>query len=206
MLRKSPFLRRRFGKKVKNGLMQSSELRLNLNKGEMKREQVIIFEGEHMFVAPKNTVYDKKTGMTHVVPEFENLLPAPQDGSVGTGITDPTIPPAPVEGPLLPVGTPIGTGPTPPIGGGAPTPVADITTSTTTTTTTAATINIPINLGTAPLVTPATTGTFSGGGGGGGGSKSTATGATQKTFLQKYWWLLLLAAAGGYYLYKKRKK
>ena len=35
----------------------------------MRREDVIIFEGEHQFVVPKNRVRNKKTGMSYNVPE-----------------------------------------------------------------------------------------------------------------------------------------
>lgn len=174
----------------------------------MKKEKVIIFEGEHNFVTPKNTVYDKKTGMTHVIPEYANLVQPPNE----------TVAPAncfqidPVTGVQVPTdcsglggGTPVA-----PVGGGT----ADITTTTTlppadtttpTTTTTLPAINIPINLGTAPT----SIGTLVSGGGarGGGGGSAESGAAKKKTFLQKYWWLLLLVAAGGgYWYYKKGKK
>jgi hypothetical protein len=175
----------------------------------MKKEKVIIFEGEHMFVAPKNTVYDKKTGMTHVIPEYANLVQPPNE----------TVSPSncfqidPVTGVQVPTDCGgLGGGVTPPVStiGGA---AVDITTTTTappvdtttpSTTTTIAPISIPINLGTAPTAIGSLV--AGGGRGGGGGGASDGTAAKPKTFLQKYWWLLLVAAAGGYIYYKKRKK
>jgi hypothetical protein len=159
-----------------------------------------------MFVAPKNTVYDKKTGMTHVIPEYANLVQPPNETVSPSNCFE--------IDPLTGIQRPTdcgGLGNNPSSVGGA---AVDITTSTTlppvdtttpSTTTTLAPINIPINLGTAPTAIGSLV--AGGGGGRGGGGASEGTAAKPKTFLQKYWWLLLLAAAGGGYLYyKKRKK
>lgn len=169
----------------------------------MKKEKVIIFEGEHMFVAPKNTVYDKKTGMTHVIPEYANLVQPPNETVAPTNCFQID----PVTGVQVPTDCGgLGNNPTP-VGANT----MDITTTTTappvdtttpSTTTTLAPISIPINLGTAPTAI----GSLVAGGGGGRGGASDGTAAKPKTFLQKYWWLLLVAAAGGYIYYKKRKK
>ena len=58
----------------------------------MKKEKVIIFEGEHNFVIPKNRVRDKKTGVSYYVPDEMNVT-AP----VGVGVLD-----APIEPPTQP--------------------------------------------------------------------------------------------------------
>lgn len=192
----------------------------------MKREKVIIFEGEHMFVAPKNTVYDKKTGMTHTIPEFANLvdpktaesLPILTTGGIA-GDTDTRTQDTNTQTNLVSSGTAryAGTDTTvSPIGGGGAvrTPIVEMetTTSSTTSTTTAApkieqTLNVPLNLG-LPLQSQMAR---SGGGGGGGGGSASGEGKPQAnvfvTLLKKYWWVGLIVAAGvGGYFYAKRKK
>jgi hypothetical protein len=162
----------------------------------MAKEKVIIFEGEHNFVAPKNHVTNKATGMTHYVPDEVNLIPSPTSATqpssptLGGAITRPVVDAA--SSTNITTNTPIVVT-NPNISKTiAPPPPATIptTTSTLTTTTTK-----PISFGSAPV----------GGGGGGGGKKEEA--APQKTFLQKYWWAIAIAVVGiGGYIYYKKKK
>lgn len=156
----------------------------------MRKKKVIIFEGEQDFVAPKNTVYDSKTGKTYVVPEEMNVIAPTEDeqptGGGGT-VTD--------QDPLIPprdVGTP------------APTPPAvEVTTSSTTTTTTKAPTTT-VNVGTLPITTMGTPLGQAIPRGGGGGSPE--GGKAKKSLLKQYWWVLLIVAGGvGYYIYTKRK-
>jgi hypothetical protein len=194
----------------------------------MKKEQVIIFEGEHNFVMKKNRVRDKKTGISHYVPDEMYLIAPKDDGQLG----DPIEPPADTDGPapnpkseVTDKGVPDKNVPDDvkplPIGGGgdgiarddSPSPIGlgdarkivsdeEITTSTTSSTTTkiVVKIDIPTGLGTNP--------TSSGvGSGASGSSKKETAAAAKKSLLQKYWWVLLLVAGGGaYYYYKKKKK
>jgi hypothetical protein len=46
----------------------------------MKKEKVIIFEGEHNFVIPKNRVRDKKTGISYYVPDNMNVVGVDKSG------------------------------------------------------------------------------------------------------------------------------
>jgi hypothetical protein len=188
----------------------------------MKKEQVIIFEGEHNFVMKKNHVRDKKTGISHYVADEMNVI-AP----VGVGVLDaPIEPPTQTDGPapsptttttlqdasqvitsvpkdVVLLGGGLSTTPVPdllPLGN-KPNVLSDeeMTTSTTSSTTTKIVlkIDIPTGLGTNPTL---------GGIGGGGGKKETPAEA-KKSFLQKYWWILLLVGGGGaYYYYKKKNK
>jgi hypothetical protein len=173
----------------------------------MKKEKVIIFEGEQNFVIPKNRVRDKKTGVSYYVPNDVNAdgkdksIIVPKDEEVvdpggGGGGGEPV---APIE-PIMPKE------PDAPIEPDDPTkrfPTAGeevVTPSTPLAITTPVLPLLPIDMGVAPSKM------VGGGGGGGGGSKQPSE-ATKKTFLQKYWWLLLLVAAGGgYYYYKKKNK
>ncbi len=207
---------------VKRGLQLSKEQRQNSKKGNMTKEKVIIFEGEHNFVVPKNRVRNKKTGMSYYVPDEMNVI-AP----VGVGVLD-----APIEPPAQPDDVIISPKTTTtqeedakkvttvPEGvtlvskktleknddinlGDSRKIVSDeelTTTSTTTSTTTVKPILvIPIDLGVNPSSRI--------GGGVGGGSSAKEEAAKKKTLLQKYWWILAIAAVGGgYYLYKNKKK
>ena len=159
----------------------------------MAKEKVIIFEGEHNFVAPKNHVTNKATGMTHYIPDEVNLIPSPNSATqpnslphlggatrhvaqTASSTNRTTNTPIVVTNPNISKTI-------------APPPPENITTSTLTTTTTK-----PISFGAAPV-----------GGGGGGGKKEEA--APQKTFLQKYWWAIAIAVVGiGGYIYYKKKK
>jgi len=190
----------------------------------MKKEEVIIFEGEHNFVVPKNRVRNKKTGVSYYVPEEMNVT-AP----VGVGVLEPPI--EPPKQPDEPIGSPKtittqqedATTPTPvptgvtlaskgtlsqndavSLGGAKLLPSAgeesgeNLTTTTTNIPTQVIIPTLPIGMGVSPSK-------LSGGGGGGGGSKDSAT--PKKTLLQKYWWVLLIVAVGGgYYYYKNKKK
>jgi hypothetical protein len=188
----------------------------------MTKEKVIIFEGEHNFVTPKNRVRNKKTGMSHYVPSEMNVI-AP----VGVGVLD-----APIEPPIQPdepMGSPKTTTTLQDAAKIITSQPADVTlapkntllvndanvtlggartllpsdeqmqeTKTTTTTTPIIPL-MQIDLGVSPSA-------MRSGGGGGGGAKEEA--AKKKTFLQKYWWIFLIAAVGGgaaYYKYKKKK-
>jgi hypothetical protein len=189
----------------------------------MKKEKVIIFEGEQNFVIPKNRVRDKKTGISYYVPDEMNVT-AP----VGTRMEDPIEPP---RQPDEPIGSPkttttqqedalkpstVPTDSTLASRGtlaqndalslGDRSSVMSDEEMTTTSTTTSTTTEIPkTTIPTLPIDTILAP-RLSVGGGGGGGSKDGAS-APKKTFLQKYWWLLLLVAAGGgYYYYKKKNK
>jgi hypothetical protein len=191
----------------------------------MTKEKVIIFEGEHNFVTPKNRVRNKKTGISYYVPDEMNVT-APNSGD---GLGKPIEPPPQPDDIIISPKTtttqeedrkkettvpldvkPLGDGkrrlidfePTPIGLGDARKVVSDeeiTTTSTTTSTTTVKPIVIlPIDLGVSPS-------SRIGGGGGGGGAKEDA--AKKKTLFQKYWWILAIAAVGGgYYLYKNKKK
>ena len=162
----------------------------------MAKEQVIIFEGEHNFVAPKNHVTDKATGMTHHVPDEVNLIPTPTSATQPTslpqlgGATRPVADAASstnitTNQPIIVTNPNISKTIAPPPPANIPT-----TTSTLTTTTTK-----PISFGSAPV-----------GGGGGGGKKEEAA-AKPKTFIQKYWWAMAIAVVGiGGYIYFKKKK
>ena len=188
----------------------------------MKKEKVIIFEGEQNFVVPKNRVRDKKTGISYYVPDEMNVT-AP----IGTPMEEPIEPP---RQPDEPIGSPKTTT-TQQDDASKPSTVPtdstlvsrgtlaqndislgdrssvmsdeEITTSTTTSTTTKATTSILPILPIDTIIAPSKMG--GGVGGGGGGSKDGAS-VPKKTFLQKYWWVLLLVAGGGYYYYKKIKK
>lgn len=46
----------------------------------MKKEEVIIFEGEHNFVLPKNRVRNKKTGVSYYVPDDVNVVGIDKSG------------------------------------------------------------------------------------------------------------------------------
>lgn len=189
----------------------------------MKKEKVIIFEGEQNFVVPKNRVRDKKTGISYYVPDEMNVT-AP----IGTLMEEPIEPP---RQPDEPIGSPKTTT-TQQDDASKPSTVPtdstlasrgtlaqndaislgdkssvmsdeEITTSTTTSTTTKATTSILPILPIDTIIAPSKMG--GGVGGGGGGSKDGAS-VPKKTFLQKYWWVLLLVAGGGYYYYKKINK
>lgn len=181
----------------------------------MKKEKVIIFEGEHEFVAPKSRVRDRKTGISYNVKDYVNLVSSDMA---------PIDKPTEDQPPQLDVSQ--GSGPVRPES-------SSTTTSTTSDTTTARppimddkkitlpepdvqlgsprktiieegpiTTNVKVDL---PIAVPSNLGKAPApimGGGGGGGSKEGA--AKQKTFLQKYWWLIALGV-GGYIYYKKKK-
>ncbi len=176
----------------------------------MAKEQVIVFEGEHLFVSPKNHIVDRKTGMTHQVPSEMNVVAPIDEPRLEQPIEPPKQPDDPMPSPtptttnigtILPLGSSGGGGSTLPSLGDptklvpapkeeapppAPTPAPEPQ---------KATIPLlPISFGSAPV----------GGGGGGGGSKKEEA-APKKSLLQKYWWLLVLAGVGGYIYYKRKK-
>lgn len=171
----------------------------------MKKERVIIFEGEHQFVAPKNRVRNKKTGVSYHVesevnlvddaaPSYRQTAQAQQDrlALVQPTQADPIV----ATSKLVGAGTGVIIDPGPAQGGNI-NESTTTTSSTTSTTTIAVVIKLeePLGLGKAPLL----------GGGGGGGRKE--EGAAKKvTTLQKYWWLIPVVAIGGYFTYKKLKK
>jgi hypothetical protein len=177
----------------------------------MAKEQVIVFEGEHLFVAPKNHVINKKTGMVYKVPSEMNVV-APIEGD----LIEPPVKPLmqPDEPPI--VTTTTTTEPILSRGGNAPqggvgnvgTPLPSLGDPSILSKpieespvqqplqTKAEVPTLPISFGSAP--------SRSGGGGGGGGAKEEKA-AAKKTFLQKYWWLLVLAGVGGYIYYKRKK-
>lgn len=191
----------------------------------MKKEKVIIFEGEQNFVIPKNRVRDKKTGISYYVPDEMNVT-AP----IGTPMEEPIEPP---RQPDEPIGSPKTTT-TQQEDASKPSPVPTDTTLasrgtlaqndaislgdrssvmsdeeiTTTSTTTSTTTEIPkTTIPILPIDTILASRLGGGVGGGGGGGSKDATAKAKKTFLQKYWWLLLIVAAGsGYYYYKKKNK
>lgn len=167
----------------------------------MTKEKVIIFEGEHMFVAPKNYVVNKKTGMAHKVSDEMNVVAPIDEGGLDKPIEPPKQPDeptgyqaqqypttqvtAPSGGgsigtlPSIQLGEPIKTAPTPEVVPPAPTK-ANIPL-------------LPISFGAAPSM----------GGGGGGGSKEATP--KKKSLLAQYWWVLLVIGVGGYIYYKKKK-
>jgi hypothetical protein len=171
----------------------------------MAKEQVIIFEGEHLFVSPKNHIVDNKTGMVYNMASEVNLV-EPKDEVVMDK------PVKPLMQPDEPTPTPttsepiLSRGGNAPLGGagnplpslGDPTKIAtpqEEATPAPAPEPQKATIPIlPISFGSAPV----------GGGGGGGGSKKEEA-TPKKTLLQKYWWLIVLAGVGGYILYKRKK-
>jgi hypothetical protein len=177
----------------------------------MAKEQVIVFEGEHMFVAPKNHVVNRKTGMVHHVASEMNVVAPIDEVRLDQPIEPPKQPDDPIQNPSL---TPITTNTkpslgNPTIGGGGGSPLPSLGDPTKLATpqeevTPAPTPEpepkkvavplLPISFGSAPI----------GGGGGGGGSKKEET-APKKTLLQKYWWILVLAGVGGYIYYKRKK-
>jgi len=59
------------------------------------KEQVIVFEGEHMFVAPKKRISNKKKGVQVAIPEDTNVVGVDKSGL--TPIQDPPVPDAPRE-------------------------------------------------------------------------------------------------------------
>lgn len=187
----------------------------------MKKEKVIIFEGEHNFVAPKSRVRDKKTGISYKVEDYLNVVASSDVAPIDKPIED--VPPA------LDVSQGSGDPRPMPTGGGG------TTTSTTSDTTTErppimddkkttlpepdvqlgsprktvieeapVTTNVRVDL---PIAVPTNLGKapapIMGGGGGGGGSKEAA--APKKSLLQQYWWILLVLGVGGYMYYKRKK-
>lgn len=167
----------------------------------MVKEQVIVFEGEHLFVAPKNHVVNRKTGMVHAFPKEMNVVAPVEEARDEQTIEQPKQPDDPMPSPKATItsGTPL-----PTLGGGGGSPLPSLGDPTAlvkapeeaappTTPTIKADIPIlPISFGSAPI-----------GGGGGGGRKEEAA-APKKTLLQKYWWLLLVIGAGGYIYYKRK--
>lgn len=108
----------------------------------MKKEKVIIFEGEHDFVLPKSRIRDKKTGISYNVEDFKNLV------NIGEAPTD-SSPENPVPTSIEPApNVPVYALPTPISGGGG----GGTTTSTTIETTTIAPTPTPTP--TAPTPTP----------------------------------------------------
>jgi len=181
----------------------------------MKKEKVIIFEGEHEFVAPKTRVRDRKTGISYNVKDYVNLVssdtapidkptedqPPQLDVSQGSGSVRP-------EPSSTTTSTTSDTTTRPPIQNGKknlPTPDIQLGSPSKKTVLEQAPIQVstkidlpviaPSNLGKAPVPIM--------GGGGVGGSKEQAK--AQPSFLQKYWWLLLIAGVGGYMYYKRKK-
>ena len=162
-----------------------------------------------MFVAPKNYVVNKKTGMAHKVsvPEDVNLVDddartqrqteqAQQDrlAIVQATEADPLVPTQkltePIGGgsigspPSIQLGDPTKLAPAPEevVPPAAPAPAK------------AAIPLLPISFGAAPMM---------GGGGGGGGKQEAAP--KKKSLLAQYWWVLLVVGVGGYIYYKKKK-
>lgn len=189
------------------------------------KEQVIVFEGEHMFVAPKKRISNKKKGIQIAIPEEMNVV-AP----VGVGMEAPIEPP---RQPDEPIGSPKTTT-TQQEDASKPTPVpTDVTlvskatlaqndaninlgdaskvksdeeittTSTTTSTTTVLPSSVvgvpllPISFGAAPMM-----GGRGGSGGGGGGEEEQAPPVEEKK--TNYLWLVLLGIAGLIYFTKKK--
>jgi hypothetical protein len=174
----------------------------------MTKEKVIIFEGEHLFVAPKNYVVNKKTGMAHKVsvPENVNLVDddarsqrqteqAQQDrlAIVQATEADPLVPTQKLTEPIGggSIGSPSN------IQMGDPTklvPAPEEVLPPAPATAKAAIPLLPISFGAAPMM---------GGGGGGGGKQEAAP--KKKSVLAQYWWVLLVIGVGGYIYYKKKK-
>jgi len=189
----------------------------------MKKEKVIIFEGEQNFVIPKNRVRDKKTGVSYYVPDDMNVVGVDKSGITPideSQLDAPKEPDEPIRiitpppsgssdisvrsqggsggGGTIQLGNP--TKQFPSAGEEVIAPSTPLAPSPPLAITTPVLPLLPIDMGVAPSKM------VGGGGGGGGGSKQPSE-ATKKTFLQKYWWLLLLVAAGGgYYYYKKKNK
>jgi hypothetical protein len=184
----------------------------------MKKEKVIIFEGEHEFVAPKSRVRDRKTGVSYNVQDYMNVVSsdmAPIDKP--TEDQPPQLDVSQGSGPIRPEPSGGGTTSTtvetttlrpPTENGKTKLPEADVQLGSpskkaaieelapvTTNLKVDLPISVPTNLGKAPAPIM--------GGGGGGGSKDQA--AAKKTFLQNYWWLIVALGIGGYMYYKKKK-
>lgn len=168
----------------------------------MAKEKVIIFEGEHNFVSPKNYIVDEKTGVKSIVPSEMNLV-EPIRGTQDEVIEPPKEPDAPAT-PTAPTTTNVPTGSG--TGGGLVLPVTlgDPTQLVQPPQEPDApkkilTPDMPINFG----VAPSTVRPSGGGGGGGGGAKEQQ--AKPKTFLQKYWWILVVVGIGGVIYYRRKK-
>jgi hypothetical protein len=195
------------------------------------KEQVIVFEGEQMFVAPKKRISNKQKGVQVEVPEVNaegdptvtepaepiRIITTPPSGSGEIGVRTPQtfvtqqpVAPSPTMGtlpPRLPVEpTPIDPTPTPVLGN--PTrnlPPAAEEQPTPPAPTPPADIVIRKEI-IAPLglgAAPIMGGGGIGGGGGGGGAEEEGVAVEKK---KSYWWLWLLLIGGAAYYYSKKKK
>lgn len=164
----------------------------------MTKEKVIIFEGEHLFVAPKNYVVNKKTGMANKVSSEMNVVAPIDEPVLDKPIEAPKQPDEPTgyqaqQAPAQTIKT-VGGGVTAPaIQLGDPTKLVAPPEEVAPPPTTKAIIPLlPISFGAAPMM-----------GGGGGGKQEAAP--KKKSLLAQYWWVLLVIGVGGYIYYKKKK-
>lgn len=174
----------------------------------MSKEQVIVFDGEQNFIAPKTRVANKFKGKSVHVPEDVNLVDdaapsarqtaqAQQDrlALVQPTQADPTVSTQQLTNAYKAVV--VNPADVVTLGGAQNTVVTETTTSSTTSTTTAApkkidvTLLTPPNLGLAPI----------GGGGGGGGQEEAPPPVEEKT---NYLWILLGIGALVYFFSKKK--
>lgn len=192
------------------------------------KEQVIVFEGEQMFVAPKKRISNKSKGISVEVPEVYaegdpvepaepiRIITTPPSGSGDinvrqpqTYVTEPlpvvpitSVGNVPLRNPTDPLVDPIGNPTRRFPQAGEETPAPPTTTTTLTTTTTAAPI-----VSQKVLLAPTTLGSapvMGGGGGfgGGGGGEEGAVVEEKKSYL----WLWILLAGGAIYFLTKKKK
>jgi hypothetical protein len=174
----------------------------------MSKEQVIVFDGEQNFIAPKTRVSNKIKGRSIHVPENVNLVDddarsprqTAQAQQERLAIVQPTqADPVVSTQQLTDAYKAVVVNPADVVtlGGAQKTVINEITTSTTSSTTTAApkkidvTLLTPPNLGLAPI----------GGGGGGGGQEEVAPPEEKKT---NYLWILLAIGAIAYFFSKKK--
>ena len=185
------------------------------------KEQVIVFEGEHMFVAPKKRISNKKKGVQVSVPEEMNVTapvgtpmeapiepPKQPDEPMGSpkttttlqdDATKPTTVPSDVT--LAPKNTLISNAADVTLGGASKVqPDVEITTTSTTSTTTTLSPKtvvsiplVPISFGAAPIM---------GGGGGGGGAEEEQPPVEEKK--TNYLWVVILGIAALIYFTKKK--
>jgi hypothetical protein len=199
------------------------------------KEQVIVFEGEQMFVAPKKRISNKQKGLQVEVPEVNaegdptvtepaepiRIITTPPSGSGDIGVRTPQtfvtqqpVAPSPTMGtlpPRLPVEpTPIDPTPTPVLGN--PTrnlpPAAEEQPTPPAPTPPAPTPPADIVIRKeiiAPLGLGAAPIMGGGGIGGGGGGGAEEEGVAVEK-KKSYWWLWLLLIGGAAYYYSKKKK
>jgi hypothetical protein len=199
------------------------------------KEQVIVFEGEQMFVAPKKRISNKQKGLQVEVPEVNaegdptvtepaepiRIITTPPSGSGDIGVRTPQtfvtqqpVAPSPTMGtlpPRLPVEpTPIEPTPTPVLGN--PTrnlpPAAEEQPTPPAPTPPAPTPPADIVIRKeiiAPLGLGAAPIMGGGGIGGGGGGGGEEEGVAVEK-KKSYWWLWLLLIGGAAYYYSKKKK